>query len=194
MKIMVVKAKIEAVLFAIGDSMSIDKIAELIGHDKETTRKILNQMMDDYAKENRGIQIIRIDNNYQLCTKEEYYQSIVEATNKVEKFELTEIQLETLSIVAYKQPITKAGIEKIRGVKSDHAVNKLIQYKLIEEKGRMETPGRPILLGTTEEFMRNFGLHSLEELPSLDDSEIETIKTQVDKEVQVTFDLGEDKK
>ena len=91
---------------------------------------------------------------------------------------LTDVLLETLSIIAYRQPVTKLEIEKIRGVKSDHAVNKLVEYGLVEEKGRMEAPGRPLLFGTTEEFLRKFSVQSLDELPSLNEEQIEQFKEE----------------
>ena len=121
------KAAIEAVLFAMGDSLELSKIAKAIGHDTETTRKVLQNMMDDYQKEDRGIRIIELENAYQLCTKQEYYEYLVNIALQPKKAVLSDVMMETLSIIAYKQPVTKIEIEKIRGVKSDHAVNKLIE-------------------------------------------------------------------
>lgn len=192
MKINDIKAAIEAILFSLGVSVELKKIAEIIEMDYDTTKKILNDMMDDYYKPGRGIHLIELDGNYQLCTKREHYEYIKRATNKTIKFELTEVQIETLSIIAYKQPITKLHIEQIRGVKSDHAVNRLVEYSLIEEKGRMKTPGRPILFGTTEAFLRNFGLTSTEELPNIDEAKVNSIKKELEEEFQLSFDQREE--
>lgn len=109
--------------------------------------------------------------------------------SKPRRYTLTDVLLETLSIVAYRQPVTKLEIEKIRGVKSDHAVNKLVEYGLIEEAGRLDAPGRPILFGTTEEFLRRFSLQSLEELPTLDQDQIEHFKEEAEDEAQLKLDI-----
>ncbi len=182
------QAAIEAILFSLGNAVSLTKLAEIIELDKDTTRKVIHQMMDAYMEHQRGIQIIELDGAYQLCTKKEYYEYIKRATNKTIKFELTDVVIETLSIIAYKQPITKLHIEKIRGVKSDHAVNKLVDFGLVEEKGRMDTPGRPILFGTTEAFLRNFGLSNMEDLPVIREEDLASIKNEVEKEMQLSFD------
>ena len=182
------QAAIEAILFSLGNAVSLTKLAEILELDKDTTKKVIHQMMDTYLDSHRGIQIIELDGSYQLCTKKEYYDYVKRATNRTIKFELTEVIIETLSIIAYKQPITKLHIEKIRGVKSDHAVNKLVEFGLVEEKGRMDTPGRPILFGTTEAFLRNFGLSTMEDLPVIGEDDLANIKNEVEKELQLSFD------
>ena len=182
------KGAIEAILFSLGTAVELNKIAEILELDKDTTKKVIHQMMDEYITLERGINLIELDNRYQLCTKKDYFEYVKRATNKTIKFELTDVVIETLSIIAYKQPVTKLHIENIRGVKSDHAVNKLVEFGLIEEKGRMDTPGRPILFGTTEAFLRNFGLSSMEDLPSIGVNQLETIKNEVEKEMQLSFD------
>ncbi len=186
------QAAIEAILFSLGNAVSISKLAEIIEQDKETTKKILNTMIDNYMIESRGIHLIELEGSYQLCTKREYYEFVKRATNKTIKFELTEVVIETLSIIAYKQPVTKLHIEKIRGVKSDHAVNKLVEFGLVEEKGRMDTPGRPILFGTTEAFLRNFGLSTTDDLPIIGENQLQSIKNEVEKEMQLSFDSDSD--
>ena len=158
-------AIIEAVLFSLGEAVSVEKIAEVVEIDRNTLKKILEHMQEDYESEDRRIRLISLDGAYQLCTKPEYYEYIRKATGKIKSYELTDVLIETLSIIAYKQPITKTHIEAIRGVKSDHAVNKLIEFGLAEEKGRLDGPGKPIVFGTTEAFLRYFGLSSPEELP-----------------------------
>ena len=130
------EAAIEAVLFAMGDSVELGRIAKAIGHDTETTRRILNQMIEKYNTKDRGIHIVELENAYQMCTKQEYYDYLVNIAMQPKKAVLTDVMMETLSIIAYKQPVTKQEIDKIRGVKSDHAVNKLVEYNLVQELGR----------------------------------------------------------
>ena len=183
------EAAIEAILFAMGDSVELGKIAKAIGHDVDTTRKILQNMMDQYQSSNRGIRIVELENSYQMCTKQEYYDYLVNLALQPKKAVLTDVMLETLSIIAYKQPVTKQEIEKIRGVKSDHAVNKLIEYNLVQELGRLDAPGRPILFGTTEEFLRNFGVDSTDHLPEISQVKMEDFKAEAEEEVQGKLDV-----
>lgn len=172
MEINKMEAIIEAILFSIGESVHINKIAEVINQDKKTTKLIISNMIDRYDEENHGIRIINFEDSYQLCTKAEYYDYIKQITNKTREFTLTDVLIETLSIIAYKQPITRAHIEEIRGVNTSHSINKLIEYQLITEVGRLNAPGRPILFGTSQEFLRCFGLKSLDQLPYLDEAEL----------------------
>lgn len=130
--------------FAMGDSVELGRIAKAIGHDTETTRRILNHMMEKYNTKDRGIHIVELENAYQMCTKQEYYDYLVNIAMQPKKAVLTDVMMETLSIIAYKQPVTKQEIDKIRGVKSDHAVNKLVEYNLVQELGRLDAPGRPV--------------------------------------------------
>ena len=183
------EAAIEAVLFAMGDSVELGRIAKAIGHDTETTRRILNHMMEKYNTKDRGIHIVELENAYQMCTKQEYYDYLVNIAMQPKKAVLTDVMMETLSIIAYKQPITKLEIEKIRGVKSDHAVNRLVEYNLVCEVGRMNVPGKPILFGTTEEFLRRFGIQSLDDLPSMNPEQIENFKTEAEEEAQLKLDI-----
>lgn len=183
------QAAIEAILFTMGDSVEIGKLAAAIRHDEDTTRKLLHNMMDRYEEEDRGIRIIELENSYQLCTKKEMYEYLIRVAKQPRRYTLTDVLLETLSIVAYRQPVTKLEIEKIRGVKSDHAVNKLVEYGLIEEAGRLDAPGRPILFGTTEEFLRRFSLQSLDELPTVDQEKIEHFKEEAEDEAQLKLDI-----
>ena len=136
-----IEAVIEAVLFTMGDSVEVEKLAAAIEHDVDTTRKIVHNMMDRYEAANRGIRIIELENAFQLCTKTEYYDELIKVASQPRKYVLTDVLLETLSIIAYKQPITKLEIEKIRGVSCDHAVNKLVEYGLVKELGRLDAPG-----------------------------------------------------
>ena len=189
MEIEKLQGVIEAILFAMGDSVELSKIAAAIEHDEQTTRKIIHNMMNSYEQENRGIRIIELDNSFQICTKPEMYEYLIRIAKQPKRYVLTDVLLETLSIVAYKQPVTRLEIEKIRGVKTDHAVNKLVEYGLIEEVGRMEVPGRPILFGTTEEFLRRFSVQSLDELPTLNPEQIEHFKEEAEDEAQMKLDI-----
>jgi segregation and condensation protein B len=189
MEIEKLQGVIEAILFTMGNSVELEKIAKTIGHDENTTRKIIHNMMDSYNEENRGIRIIELENSFQMCTKKEMYEYLIQIARQPKKYILTDVLLETLSIVAYKQPVTKLEIEKIRGVKSDHAVNKLVEYGLVEEVGRMDAPGRPILFGTTEEFLRRFSVQSLDELPSINPEQVEHFKEEAEDEIQMKLDI-----
>ena len=172
LKIKQMEGIIEAILFTMGDSVEIGKIARALEQDEETTRKV-----------------IELDGAYQMCTKTEMYEYLIRVASQPKKHVLTDVLLETLSIIAYKQPVTKLEIEKIRGVKSDHAVNKLVEYNLVSERGRMDAPGKPILFGTTEEFLRRFSIHSLDDLPSPNPEQVETFKEEAEEEVQLKLDI-----
>ena len=189
MKIKKMEGIIEAILFTMGESVELDKIARTLEQDVETTRKVIHNMMDRYEKEDRGIHIIELENAFQMCTKKDTYEYLIRIAKQPKRHVLTDVALETLSIIAYKQPITKLEIEKIRGVKSDHAVNKLVEYNLVSERGRMDAPGKPILFGTTEEFLRRFSIHSLDDLPSPNPEQVETFKEEAEEEVQLKLDI-----
>lgn len=183
------KAAIEAILFAMGESVEISRLAAAIEEDTQVTRDILEELAQEYEQEGRGIGITRFDNAVQLCTKAEMYEYLIKIAKAPRKMVLTDTVIETLSIIAYKQPITRVEIERIRGVSCDHAINKLLEYDLITELGRMDAPGRPLLFGTTEQFLRCFGVGSLEELPELSTVQIEEFKQQAEAEVQMQLDI-----
>lgn len=189
MEISKLEGIIEAILFTMGESVELSKIAAAIEHDEDTTRKIIHNMMDKYESAGRGIRIIELDEAFQMCTKTDMYEYLIKIAKQPRKYTLTDVQLETLSIVAYKQPVTKLEIEKIRGVKSDHAVNKLVEYNLICEVGRLEAPGRPLLFGTTEEFLRRFSVQSLDDLPSLNQEQMENFRSEAEEEAQMKLDV-----
>lgn len=180
---------IEAILFTMGDSVEVEKIAAAIEHDVKTTEKIIRNMMDRYEAENRGVRIIELDHAYQMCTKTEMYDYLIRVAKQPKKYVLTDVMLETLSIIAYRQPVTRLEIEKIRGVKSDHAVNKLVEYNLVCEVGRMDAPGKPILFGTTEEFLRRFSVQSVDDLPGIDAERMEAFKEEAEDEVQLKLNV-----
>ncbi len=189
MELKYLESQIEAILFTMGEAVELDRIASALDHDEETIRRLIHNMMDQYEAEERGIHIIELDGAFQLCTKPTMYESIIKIAHVPKKHVLTDVLLETLSIIAYKQPITKLQIEAIRGVKSDHSVNKLVEYNLVCEMGRLDAPGRPILFGTTEEFLRAFGLHSLDALPIVNPDKIEDFKLEAEEEMQLKLDI-----
>lgn len=189
LKIKQMEGIIESILFTMGDSVEVGKIAKAIEQDVDTTRKLIHRMMDKYESENRGVRIIELEDSFQMCTKKETYEYLIRVATQPKKHALTDILLETLSIIAYKQPVTKLEIEKIRGVKSDHAVNKLVEYNLVCERGRLDAPGKPILFGTTEEFLRRFSIPSLDDLPSPNPEQVETFKEEAEEEVELKLDI-----
>ncbi|MBQ1681610.1 MAG: SMC-Scp complex subunit ScpB [Agathobacter sp.] len=183
------KAIIEAILFTMGDSVELEKIANAIELDKKETKRLLDEMKEELNQSQRGVDIIELDGSYQMCTKQEMYEYLIKIAKQPTKRQLTDVLLETLSIIAYKQPVTKSEIEKIRGVSCDHAVNKLVEYNLVCELGRLDAPGRPLLFGTTEEFLRSFGVHSIDELPVLSADQIEEFKAEAEAEMKVQLDI-----
>lgn len=183
------EAVVEAILFTMGESVELERIAKALEMEVAQTKEIITRLQEKYQQENRGIQIIELDGAYQMCTKNEMYEYLIRIAKQPRKRVLTDVLLETLSIIAYKQPITKAEIEKIRGVSSDHAVNKLVEYDLVMELGRLDAPGRPMLFGTTEEFLRSFGVQSIEELPMLNPEQVEEFKQQAEEEVQMKLQV-----
>ncbi len=179
------KGIIEAILFTMGESVPLEKLAGVLELDKEKAKTIITQMMSDYEEKNRGIQIIELDGAYQMCTKKQMYEYLIKIARQPKKQALTDVLLETLSIIAYKQPVTRMEIEKIRGVSSGHAVNKLVEYNLVCEIGRLDVPGRPLLFGTTEEFLRSFGVNSIEELPQPEPEQVEEFRQEAEEELEI---------
>lgn len=164
-----VKAIIESLLFTSGEPLSRDVISEILQIDKKTTSRILDDMKDDYVRDRRGIQMVEFNNKYQLGTRPEHDKFIRKLLKTQSKQSLSRAAVETAAIIAYKQPITRMGVDSIRGVKCDRIIASLVEKKLIKEVGRMDTPGRPILYGTTDEFLKYFGLKYLSDLPKLQD-------------------------
>lgn len=177
-------AVIEAVLFTMGESVETAKLAAAIEQDVSTTVKMIHNLMDRYEAEDRGIKIIELGDSFQLCTKPETYEYLIKVAAQPKKQVLTDVLLETLSIIAYKQPITKQEIEGIRGVSCDHAVNKLVEYGLVDEVGRLDAPGRPILFGTTESFLRSFGVRNVDELPVISPDKVEDFRKEAESETE----------
>ncbi len=183
------EAVIEAVLFAMGDSVELGKLAEALGEEKETVRQIVVEMKKRWEQEGRGIAIAEFEDSFQMCTRGEMYEYLVRVAKTPRKYVLTDSLMETLSIIAYKQPVTRLDVERIRGVNSDHAVNRLIELELVMELGRMDAPGRPLLFGTTEQFLRSFGVKSLEELPRLNEGKWEEFKQEAEEEANLSLQV-----
>lgn len=160
---------VEALLFIAGDAVPLASIAQTIELDKATAKAVVQSVADRYEREKRGIRVVEINGAYQMCTAAECFEYIRNMYKSPQRRGLTQALLETLAIVAYKQPIAKAQIEEIRGVNADHAISRLLEKRLICETGRMDTPGRPVLYGTSSEFLRYFGFKNIEELPPLEE-------------------------
>ena len=182
------EAVVEAVLFTMGKSVELRQLAIATGQSEEKTRQAVERLKARYDKEERGMEIIELEDSYQMCTRTGFYENLIRVAASPKKQVLSEVVLETLSIIAYKQPVTKMEIEKIRGVKSDHAVNRLVEYNLVQEVGRLDAPGHPALFATTEEFLRRFGISSTENLPDMDPVREEEIRVEVEEEMKVRFD------
>lgn len=161
------KAAIQAILFASGDPISIEKISNSLELDKPTVLKLLKNLEDDFDKDESGLCIINLDNKFQMCTKPVFSDIIRKALDFHKKTPLSQAGIEVLSIIAYNQPVTKSFVEKMRGVDCSSIISNLTVRNLIEEKGRLNLPGNPILYGTTLNFLKCFGISSLKDLPKL---------------------------
>lgn len=177
------KAILEGILFTMGESVEVERLAMVIEEEKNITRDLLLEMKEEYERQNRGIALLELEDSFQMCTRADMYEYLIKIAKTPRKYVLTDTLLETLSIIAYKQPITRIEIEKIRGVSCDHAVNRLLEFELIRELGRLDAPGRPLLFGTTEEFLRCFGVKSLADLPQMNPVQMEEFKMQAENEV-----------
>lgn len=174
---------LESILFYVGDSVPSSKLCEICESEEITIHMAIYRLNEIYQKSNSGIEIIEVDKGYQMCTVPKNIGFIQRYKQKPIKKLLTQALLETLAIVAYSQPITKAQIEDVRGVRSEHAVSKLLEYDLIEEVGRLNVIGRPILFGTTTSFLRHFGFKTIEDLPKVKDELIERFKKEIEEEM-----------
>lgn len=161
------KAIIEAILFSTGREVEIKEFMAVLEVSYDEIVNLIESMKLSYNKEDKGIEIIRINDSYQLCTKKEYYEYLYPIFDKRSKPSLSQAALETLAIIAYNPKITRAEIEAIRGVNSDGTIYKLLDYNLIEDAGKLDAPGRPTTYKTTTEFLKMFGMNNLEQLPEL---------------------------
>lgn len=161
------KPAIEAILFACGTPAELTKIAQALEIKEEKAEKLLKSLMEDYSSRKSGIKIVRLGKSYQMCTEKEYAEIIRTVLDLRRNSPLSQAALEVLAIIAYNQPVTKAFVEQIRGVDCSGVVSSLVARELIEEKGRLELPGRPLIYGTTENFLRCFNVSDVSELPPL---------------------------
>ena len=175
------EAIIEAMLFVTGSIVTVKDIMNVVELGTEDIEKIMQKMRAKYEATNSGIELIKIDDGYQLCTKKEYYEYIVPLFDNRSKPSISNAALETLSIIAYNPKITRSEIDAIRGVNSDGTIYKLLEYNLIEEAGKLDAPGRPTLYKVTPEFMRMFGISSLDDLPELP-------RYKIDENEQIVID------
>lgn len=183
------EAVLEAILFTMGESVELRQLAEVIEETPKKTKTILEEMKTRWEIEGRGVELICLNDAWQMCTRPEFYEYLIRIAKAPRRYALTDTLLETLSIVAYKQPVTKLDVERIRGVNCDHAINRLVEFDLVTELGRLDAPGRPLLFGTTEQFLRVFGVSSLEELPELSALQVEEFKEQAEQEAQLQLDV-----
>ena len=174
------KYAIEGILFAAGEPVKTARLALVLDVDIESVEEAVLALKNEYNEQHRGLTIIDIDEGYQLCSRPEYYTYIQEILGEQRRQALSNAAMETLAIIAYKQPITRTGIEYIRGVNSDGSVNRLVERNLVEEVGRLDAPGRPILYGTTLNFLRCFGIATLEDLPMVDLSKLDNDPTHAE--------------
>ena len=186
------EAAIEAILFALGVSVEIRQLCAALEMNESEVIQNFESLKEKYDNDNRGIQIIKLGHCVQMCTRTEYYDKLIRVCKTPKKQVLTDAILETLSIIAYKQPITKSEIEHIRGVSSDYIVNKLVEFGLVYEAGKLDAPGRPAQFATTEEFLRRFGIDSKESLPRLDSDLEAEIVHEVEEETGWKFGFESD--
>lgn len=170
MELKEMEAALEAILFAAGEPVNAERICATLEMDKETVDAVCQRLADQYSYERRGLRLIRMDSSYQLCSAPEYADLIRKTFESRKPAKLSQPALEVLSIIAYYQPVTRAYIDQVRGVDSSYTVGLLLERELIEEAGRLAVPGRPIQYRTTKNFLRSFGMSSLEELPELPSS------------------------
>jgi len=160
--------QLEALLFAAGEPLGVPQLAELLGINKPQTWELLGQLQKEYSTEKRGLELREVAEGWQLCTKACHHEAILQLAD-TQELKLTNASMETLAIIAYRQPVTRAEMEAIRGVQVDGVVNNLLEWELIAEAGRKETAGRPILYKTTKKFLEVFGLKTLKDLPAMPD-------------------------
>ena len=175
------KSIIESILFSAGRIVETKELMAILELSNEDIDTIIQSMKVEFDEQNRGIEIIKIDNGYQLCSRKEYYDYIYPIFDNRAKPNLSAAAIETLSIIAYNPKITRAEIEQIRGVNSDGTIYKLLEYNLIEEVGRLDAPGRPTIYSTTKEFLKMFGISNLDELPELP-------RYKIDENEQIVID------
>ena len=178
------KASIEAILFAKGEPVSISELAGALNLKRPEILDLLTELRDEYGDSKRGIEIVKVDDSYELATKKNFYDVLASAVSLDNKYNFTEAMLETLAIIAYRQPVTRAQVEEIRGVSCATSMNRLVEYGLIYEADRLNAPGRPFLFETTDEFLKCFDLESLSKLPEVSEDLIGMMQLEVEEETK----------
>lgn len=186
------ESTIEALLFYSGDVIEGSRLCEVCDAEEIKVHMAIYKLNEIYEKTNSGLEIIEVNDGYQMCTAARHMPYIQKFRQKPVRNVLTQALIETLAIVAYSQPITRTQIEDIRGVRCEHAIGKLIEYRLIEEVGRLNVIGRPILFGTTSEFLRHFGFKNLDELPKIKEELLQRFKEEVREEMNYYEEAAED--
>ena len=182
-------AAVETILFAMGDSVEIASLAAVLELSEEEVREAVHMLERRLDSEESGLKINWFEDAVQLSSRPEYYEYLVKIAKQPKRQVLTDTLMETLSIIAFKQPVTRAEVESIRGVNSDFAISKLVGFGLVEEKGRKDAPGRPLLFGTTEQFLRSFGISSLDDLPDFGSEQMEEFREEAEKEVDMRLEI-----
>ena len=167
MEIVEIERAVEAILFATGDPVELSRIAEILDVDEPSLERIITNLRDYYDFEQRGVRIVKLDNSYQMCSAPQFAEYIRKALETKKAPRLSPPLLEVLSVIAYRQPVTRAYVEQVRGVDCSYSITSLTEKGLIKESGRLDVPGKPILYRTTKDFLRVFGLESLNDLPEL---------------------------
>ena len=175
-------AAAEAILFSMGHKVAVSDLSAALDLDEDQMKEVLAQLEDKYSADSSGLTLLHLEEDVQLCAKPDFFEDLIRIVRRPKTYELTETMLETLAIIAYRQPVTRLDIEKIRGVKSDYALNSLIEYGLVRETGRMDSPGKPLLFGTTDEFLRHFGFSSLDQMPTFGREELERFRSDAELE------------
>ena len=182
-------AAIETILFAMGDSVEVSAVAEALEKTEEEAREAVRALEERCSAQDSGLMVNWFEDSAQLSSRPEYYEYLIKIAKAPKKQVLTDTLMETLSIIAFKQPVTRMEVESIRGVNSDFAISKLVGFGLVEEVGRKEAPGRPLLFGTTEQFLRSFGISSLTDLPDLGSEQMEEFREEAEKEVDSRLEI-----
>ena len=183
---------VEALLFSLGRSVSAEEISLCLNMGRDGALLAAERLRNRYEERQGGILIKKLEDRYQMVSHPKTYDGLIRVVKSPRKPVLSDVALETLSIIAYCQPVTKVEVERIRGVKSDHAVNRLVEFGLIEEVGRLDAPGRPMLFATTEEFLNRFGVDSLKDLPALPEGVEKLLREEVTEELKEGFGLEMD--
>ena len=182
-------AAVETILFAMGDSVEISTLADALGITREEAQDAVRALEERCSAPDSGLMVNRFEDSVQLSSRPEYYEYLVKIAKAPKKQVLTDTLMETLSIIAFKQPVTRAEVENIRGVNSDFAISKLVSFDLVQEVGRKDAPGRPLLFGTTEQFLRSFGISSLTDLPDPGTDRVEEFREEAEKEVDGRLEI-----